>query len=106
MSKFMRIIVFFDLPVSTKTERHLATSFRRFLLNDGYYMLQFSVYARLCNSVENAEQHFARLEKEAPKDGSVRCMIVTEKQYASMKIITGKKKVKESSVDFFQLSFL
>lgn len=67
MSKFMRIIVFFDLPVSTKTERYLATSFRRFLLNDGYYMLQFSVYARLCNSVENAEQHFARLEKEAPE---------------------------------------
>ncbi len=106
MSKFMRIVVFFDLPVTTKTERYLATSFRRFLLNDGYYMLQYSVYARLCNSVENADQHFARLEKEAPKDGSVRCMIVTEKQYAGMKIISGTKKIKEEPVDFYQMSFL
>ena len=49
MSKFMRMIVFFDLPVQTKTERRHATAFRNFLLKDGYHMLQFSVYARVCN---------------------------------------------------------
>ena len=42
MSKFMRMIVFFDLPVQTKTERRHATAFRNFLLKDGYHMLQFS----------------------------------------------------------------
>ena len=41
----MRMIVFFDLPVQTKTERRYATTFRNFLLKDGYHMLQFSVYA-------------------------------------------------------------
>ncbi len=106
MSKFMRLIVFFDLPVMTKKDRYLATSFRNFLINDGYYMLQYSVYARICNSVENAELHYERLAIEAPKDGSIRCMIVTEKQYASMKIITGKRVVKEKSVECFQMSFL
>ena len=35
MSKFMRMIVFFDLPVQTKTERRHATAFRNFLLKDG-----------------------------------------------------------------------
>lgn len=44
----MRMIVFFDLPVQTKTERRYATTFRNFLLKDGYHMLQFSVYARVC----------------------------------------------------------
>ena len=45
----MRMIVFFDLPVKTKNERREATRFRNFLMNDGYHMLQFSVYARVCN---------------------------------------------------------
>ncbi len=106
MSKFMRIMVFFDLPVSTKEERRLATKFRQFLLDDGYHMLQFSVYARLCHSVENAESHFMRLAREAPKEGSIRCMIVTEKQYAGMRLIAGKKAPDEKPAEYIQLSFL
>lgn len=102
----MRIVVFFDLPVTTKNERYLAARFRRFLLNEGYHMLQFSVYGRVCNSVENAEMHFSRLEKEAPKNGAVRCMIVTEKQYAGMRIIAGSQVKEEKPVEYYQMSFL
>ena len=102
----MRIIVFFDLPVMTKTERKLATSFRNFLINDGYYMLQYSVYVRMCNSVENAEQHYKKMAAQAPRDGSVRCLIVTEKQYANMRIIVGKKKEKERPANLYQMTFL
>ena len=43
----MRIIVFFDLPVKTKKERRNATQFRNFLIKDGFYMMQYSVYARV-----------------------------------------------------------
>ncbi|WP_374493370.1 CRISPR-associated endonuclease Cas2 [Brachymonas sp.] len=43
----MRILVFFDLPVVTKAERRAYSVFRRFLLNDGYDMIQFSVYGRI-----------------------------------------------------------
>ena len=50
----MRLIVMFDLPVMTKAERRAATQFRNFLLNDGYYMMQFSIYIRLCNGIEAA----------------------------------------------------
>lgn len=102
----MRIIVFFDLPVKSKDERRIATSFRNFLLNDGYSMLQYSVYARICNSVENAEGHFLKLSAVSPKVGSVRCMIVTEKQYASMKIISGKQVSADKKSKYIQLSFL
>ncbi len=106
MSKFMRMIVLFDLPVTTKEERRTATSFRKFLLDDGYYMMQFSVYSRLCNSVENAETHYKRLASIAPKGGAIRCMIITEKQYSSMKIIAGKKTSREVHAKCVQLSFL
>lgn len=45
----MRMMVFFDLPVVTKAERRAYTVFRRFLLNDGYDMIQYSVYGRILN---------------------------------------------------------
>ena len=43
----MRIIVFFDLPVTTAAKRKAANQFRQFLLKDGYQMLQLSVYSRI-----------------------------------------------------------
>ena len=43
----MRIIVLFDLPTVTKAERRAYTLFRRFLINDGYDMIQFSIYGRV-----------------------------------------------------------
>ena len=49
MNRLMRILVMFDLPVKTKAERRSATQFRNFLVGDGYHMVQYSVYARVCN---------------------------------------------------------
>lgn len=40
------ILVAFDLPVLSKKQRKAATGFRQWLLDDGFHMLQFSVYAR------------------------------------------------------------
>ena len=102
----MRVIVFFDLPVKSKAERSIATRFRNELIKNGYYMVQFSVYARLCNGVDSANMHIDRLQSFAPTTGSVRCMLVTEKQYATIKIVSGKKKKEEKPAKFVQLSFL
>ena len=40
------VIVFFDLPVDTPEARKTAGDFRKDLIRDGYFMVQFSVYAR------------------------------------------------------------
>ena len=102
----MRVIVFFDLPVKSKEERAEATKFRNNLVKEGYYMVQFSVYARLCNGVDSANAHLERMKYFAPTTGSIRCMVVTEKQYASMKVLVGKKKEKEKQAKYVQISFL
>jgi len=60
MSKYMRLIVMFDLPTGTAGERRAANQFRHFLLHDGYYMMQFSIYVRLCNGQEAAAKHRSR----------------------------------------------
>lgn len=100
----MRMIVFFDIPVKTKQQRKIATQFRKFLIDDGYYMMQYSVYTRMCNTIENALAHELRLKQHLPPNGSVRDLIVTEKQFAQMGILCGEKKKKDKKVSPNQLT--
>lgn len=85
----MRMMVFFDLPVKTKAQRRVATGFRNFLLKDGYHMLQYSVYARVCNGTDAVEKHKKRMQENLPDNGSVRLLVITEKQYESILILVG-----------------
>ncbi len=105
MSRYMRLLVFFDLPVKKKSERRSATQFRNYLIKDGFYMMQFSVYSRICNTIESARMHEERVALHVPKAGSVRSMIVTEKQYGAMKILSGGIKPKEKKIKSQQISF-
>jgi len=91
MSKYMRLFVMFDLPVQTPVERRLASQFRQFLLKDGYYMMQFSIYVRICNSHEAVEKHRIRLVQNLPHTGSVRVLVITERQFAMMEVLCGEK---------------
>ena len=104
MHKFMRILVFFYLPVKTKRERNLATQFRNFLIKDGYYMVQFSVYARVCNGNDMVELHKNRLRMNVPNEGSIRVLVITERQYENVEILLGKKSKYEKPIEFETLS--
>lgn len=86
----MWIFVFFDLPVGTKAERRHATRFRKFLKDDGFMMLQWSVYARVCRGEDGADKHDSRVTKALPPRGSVRTLRVTDRQYARMKLLLGE----------------
>jgi CRISPR-associated protein Cas2 len=86
----MWIFVFFDLPVGTKADRRNATRFRNFLKDDGFIMLQWSVYARVCRAEEGAQKHIARVTKSLPPRGSVRTLQVTDRQYARMRLLLGE----------------
>lgn len=100
----MRSIVVFDLPVKTKQERRQATQFRKALLDDGFEMLQFSVYTRICVNRDNADMHLGRIKKFAPKNGSIRMLMVTENQYSDMAVIAGEKNTQEEKITATQLT--
>ena len=93
----MWLFVLFDLPVGTKSERRDATRFRNFLKDDGYLMLQFSVYARICRAEEAVDKHLTRVIKSLPSKGSVRALQVTDKQYARMKLLVGDSSKNEKA---------
>jgi len=101
--RFMRLLVFFDLPVVTRAERRAYTVFRRFLLNDGYDMIQFSIYGRILNGRDAGAKHQKRLIDNLPPAGSVRCMTVTEKQFAGITLLVGQPRFQEKSVQAAQM---
>jgi CRISPR-associated endonuclease Cas2 len=51
----------FDLPVDTPGARRDYTKFRKGLLQDGFSMMQYSVYIRHCANEDNAKVHFFRV---------------------------------------------
>ncbi|WP_320047211.1 CRISPR-associated endonuclease Cas2 [uncultured Ilyobacter sp.] len=98
MYKFMRIIVFFDLPTTNKRDRKNYTTFRKFLLNDGYHMLQYSVYSRICNGYDSVKKHIKKLNKNLPPNGSIRVLTLTEKQYVGMELLVSKETSPEENL--------
>jgi CRISPR-associated protein Cas2 len=93
------LIVAFDLPVGTKQQRKQAHDFREYLIDDGFQMLQFSVYARACVSFARQETHIERLKRNLPPEGSVRAIFVTRAQWERSFIIHGSPAAEQSPED-------
>lgn len=92
----MRIMVMFDLPVVEAEDRKAANRFRHDLINEGFVMMQFSIYYRIVNGLDMAAKYEKRLEGFLPEKGQVRAIILTEKQFSDMKVLVGDIPPQES----------
>lgn len=77
----MRLIVMFDLPTGNKRERRSYAEFRKFLIKDGYFREQFSIYSRIVLTRESSAAHIERLKANLPHSGIITVFELTEKQY-------------------------
>lgn len=91
-NRIMRLVVFFDLPVQTAADQKSYRQFRRYLIKDGYLMMQESVYSKMVLDGAAAESAIARLRKNKPSQGLVQVLKVTEKQFAGIVDIVGRRK--------------
>jgi len=89
--KSMWTLALFDLPVVSTEDRRNYSHFRKALLAEGFLRLQFSVYARYCDSREKTQTTLRRVRVELPPQGEVRFLAVTDKQFAEMTVYHGKK---------------
>lgn len=80
----MWLFVFFDMPTETKRDRKNYARFRKGLLEDGFTMMQYSVYTRHCASYESAAVHVKRIKAMIPAKGSIVILSVTDKQFGDM----------------------
>lgn len=85
----MRTIVFFDLPNVYSKDKRNYQLFRKFLVRQGFVMMQESVYSKIVLNSQQSSLLIDRIKKQAPKRGLIQALIVTEKQYSQMKYIIG-----------------
>lgn len=94
----MRVLVMFDLPVGSSEQRKEYTRFRKFLIKNGFLMMQESIYCKLALNAMVVNAIKDQVYKNKPKEGLVQLLTITEKQYERMEIIVGseQKEVLES----------
>lgn len=88
-TRYMRVLLFFDLPVETERQRRDYRQFRKALIKDGFVMLQNSVYAKMALNPSAARMVRDRVDRFKPDSGIIQILIVTENQFASMEYILG-----------------
>ena len=86
----MRIIVFFDLPTETATDRREYRRFRKLLIKNGFIMMQESVYSKIVLNSTAKDAVLEIIRKNKPSEGLVQSLTVTEKQFAGMEFIVGE----------------
>lgn len=90
----MRTIIFFDLPNVYTNDKKNYTKFRRFLINEGFIMMQESVYSKLMMNSQQIQLLIQRIKRNAPKKGIIQVLNVTENQYAQIEYIIGSNNTK------------
>lgn len=88
--RFMRMLLFFDLPVVESEERREYARFRKYLIKSGFIMLQESVYCKLLLNSTAVAALAENVRKNKPPKGLIQILLITEKQYARMEYILGE----------------
>ncbi len=91
INRFMRLLLMFDMPVITPEDKQNYSQFRKKLIDDGFIMIQFSVYVRICKNQDDVIKHISRVKSFAPLKGNVRLLQITERQYEQMIMLRGIK---------------
>ena len=86
----MRVLVFFDLPVGTAHQRKEYTAFRKYLMKNGFIMMQESVYSKLALNMSQVDSIMECVRKNKPPEGLVQMLVVTEKQFSRMEFVVGE----------------
>lgn len=86
----MRLLVFFDLPTLTDDDKRNYRRFRKTLLQNGFMMLQESVYCRMLITPTAEKTAMDVIRKNKPPTGTVQMLSVTEKQFSKMEYLVGE----------------
>lgn len=92
--RVVRTIVFFDLPNIYLKDKKNYLKFRKYLLSEGFIMMQESVYSKIVLNSQQSALLLDRLRKNAPKKGVIQVLTITERQYSQIEYIIGESKTK------------
>ncbi len=87
----MRLLVFFDLPTETSRDRREYTRFRKFLVKNGFIMMQESVYSKIILNNTAGDALKENVRRNKTQGGIIQMLTVTEKQFANIEYVAGKR---------------
>ena len=90
----MRTIVMLR-PTNKRGTKMPYTAFRKQLVSEGFVLLQPEVFMRVSPTRAAAEQVVRRLAPAVPQTGTICLLTLTERQYASMRYLTGGPNAQE-----------
>jgi len=88
--RFMRMLIFFDLPTETTDDRRNYRKFRKGLIKNGFIMMQESVYCKLLLNASAEQSVRDAVRKIRPPKGIVQILTITEKQFSKIEFLTGE----------------
>ena len=86
----MRVMVMFDLPTETSMNRRHYRWFRKFLISEGFIMMQESIYTKICLNMHAVRKVELKVRKNCPPKGLVQIISITERQFAGMQMLVGE----------------
>ena len=86
----MRLIVFFDLPTETSAQQREYRHFRKFLVRNGFVMMQESVYSKIVLNSTAAEAVRENIRKHKTSGGLIEMLVVTERQFERIEVVVGE----------------
>ena len=94
--RFMRLLLFFDLPMETSKNRRDYSVFHKFLIRNGFIMMQKSVYSKLVINGVTSKAVKERVGNNLPPEGIVEMLEVTENQFSKIDYLVGSQ---QSSIE-------
>lgn len=88
--RYMRVLVLFDLPMNTSAQVREYNQFRKYLIRNGFMMMQKSVYCKLALNLTAVNAIVENLRRNHPDEGLVQVLSLTEKQFSKIEFIVGK----------------
>lgn len=70
----MRILVLFDLPITTLENKRSYRIFRKYLLKNGFMMMQESVYCKIALNAIAADAIIKKVKLNLPREGLVQLL--------------------------------
>lgn len=98
-NRIMRVIIFFDLPAISSADKIEYRKFKKFLVKNGFLMMQESVYSKLATTQTSADLIISLIKMNKPTSGIVEILTLTEKQYQNIEYVVGKRQNKIIDTD-------
>lgn len=93
------MLVLFDLPVMEKKNRKEATKFRNLLLDNGFNMIQYSIYIRMFSGKDACKKYYSLIREHLPSEGKVDIITITDKQYGDIISYTSAEKTDKKQAE-------